>query len=194
MPANTPIQQTLPPNAKLPLNQSVPQDPLAELRNLHLPHAIDSWPWAPGWYFLIAFIVISLSLSIYFFIKHKRASLYKRQALQELKHIQEQHQQTLNTQQTTQMLSALLKKIALVHFPREKISRLSGESWLIFLDQISKSQDFTQGAGTLLGERLFKNKEDISADALEQEVTKLFEHCEALIKQVNSKKLREIQL
>ena len=25
------------------------QDPLAEMRNLHLPQTIDAWPWAPGW-------------------------------------------------------------------------------------------------------------------------------------------------
>ena len=38
---------------------SPPQDPLADLRNLHLPQTIDAWPWAPGWYFLIAALVIT---------------------------------------------------------------------------------------------------------------------------------------
>ena len=71
----------------LPLQQSAQQDPFAEMRNLHLPQAIDSWPWAPGWYILITLVVVGLSLGIYFYIKRKRENLYKAQALQSLENI-----------------------------------------------------------------------------------------------------------
>lgn len=177
------------PTQPTPIN-AAPQDPLAELRNLHLPNSIETWPWAPGWYFLIMFLVIGISLAIYFYIKHKRNNLYKRQALTTLQNIKEHYAAEHNVQHSAQAISALLKQIALVHFPREKISLLSGHAWLDFLDKLSNSKHFTEGAGTLLGERLFK-----TLDGSEnQELEELFTHCETLIKQLKTKKIKELQL
>ena len=59
-------------------------DPLAQLRDIHLPEPILWWPLAPGWWVLI---VLCLAFAIWFIskaVQRWRANLYRRQALQKL--------------------------------------------------------------------------------------------------------------
>ena len=48
-------------------------------------------------------------------------------------------------------LTALLKRVALVLYPRSMVASLSGDAWLTFLQRSSRCQSFTTGAGQILG-------------------------------------------
>ena len=47
-------------------------DPLAELRDIHLPEAVSLWPLAPGWWLLLALIAAVLGLSIAVWLRRYR--------------------------------------------------------------------------------------------------------------------------
>ena len=47
------------------------QDPLSQLRDIHLPQSGGFWPPAPGWWLLIA-IAIALGILAFVLIRRKR--------------------------------------------------------------------------------------------------------------------------
>ena len=81
----------------------------------------------------------------------------------------------------------------MVHFSREKVGHLSGVAWLQFLDQLSNSHYFTEASETLLGDNLFKRPTQQKENATES-LEELIKHSEQLIKQLNSKRLKEVQI
>ncbi len=128
-----------------------PQDPLAALNPLREPAAIGWWPLAPGWWVLIALAVLAIIVGCYYLVKHYRANVYRRLALQQLQTIHtrldqanggDKHSAISNT-------NALLKSVALQVFPRHDIASLSGEAWLGFLNSTRRSEstdtEFTAG-------------------------------------------------
>ena len=46
------------------------QDPLAQLRDIHLPEAISVWPPAPGWWVLFIGIIALLATLAYYWRNH----------------------------------------------------------------------------------------------------------------------------
>jgi hypothetical protein len=121
---------------------------LQQLKDIHNPAPISWWPLAIGWYGVI-FITL-LVLGCLGFLLYRYRQKQKRQQLifQQLTSIEEK----LLLQDPTAVsdCSVLLRKIALLNFPRQDVAGLHGEAWLKFLDQTGKTQDFSHGCGRLL--------------------------------------------
>lgn len=115
---------------------------LAQLHDIHLPTAISWWPLAPGWYLLILSSLIFIAVLYYVTRRRFRYGLAKRQALNLLEAYYQEYQSQANSQITSMKLSELLRRVALVYFPREQIANLQGEAWISFLNESSKSIDF----------------------------------------------------
>ena len=64
-------------------------DPLAQLKDIHLPDPVGFWPLAPGWYGLIIFIILLLSGLLYFLYKKHRYARAKKKAVTLLKTYEE---------------------------------------------------------------------------------------------------------
>lgn len=169
------------------------EHPLAQMRALHLPHGIDAWPLAPGWYVLASIILLTVTTLLFLFIRKRRAELYKRQALEALEQIKQHTQKDAESiLAQSNELSDLLKRLALTHYPRSLISPLNGERWLQFLDEISGTNFFTQGDGKLLGASRFMkvNEQSLEKNNLEENYQSLmncFDESETLIKNFNKK-------
>ncbi len=58
-----------------------PQDPLANLRDIHLPDPVGWWPPAPGWWLLLLLALATLAFSLVWLIKRYRSNRYRREAL-----------------------------------------------------------------------------------------------------------------
>ncbi len=53
------------------------EDPLSQLRDIHLPEPVTFWPPAPGWWFILLLILIGLV----FLYRHAIAALLQRRKL-----------------------------------------------------------------------------------------------------------------
>jgi hypothetical protein len=166
------------------------EHPLAQMRPLHLPEAIDFWPLAPGWYVVFVLLLVTIIGLTLFFLNKKRKTLFKRQATKELHVIRSRlASKESSPQETAQALSSLLKRLALSHFPRENISPLNGEVWLSFLNSLFSSNFFSENEGKLLGEALFDESFWRKEDS-EQSLKKVIDKCESLIKNFNVEQAR----
>ncbi len=136
-------------NAPMPTNNPTTgsSDPLAALRDIHLPEPISWWPPAPGWWLLSVGLILLVLLAWFSYRYYQRGAI-KRAALNELNQIASHYRE--QPHQLLQQLSQLLRRVALVTQPRSSVAGLSEEAWLAFLDRFTDQQQFTQGVGRVL--------------------------------------------
>lgn len=118
-------------------------DPLAALKPLHHPESISWWPLAPGWWVLLALLLVVALLATW---RRYRLRL-QRLALQELGELQSRN---LVASAMANQVNQLLKRYALVCFPRTEVAGLSGKQWLRFLRQHSDEHEFARAGNLLL--------------------------------------------
>lgn len=144
----TPILAPMPPGAA---------DPLAGLRDWHLPGAVSWWPPAPGWWLVAGLALVALLLMLVHWRRRPRQGAAARAALNELRTLRMQLGTGLDGYAFAAAVSALLRRLALTRFPRERVAGLGGVSWLAFLDATGGGDGFTRGAGQVLGELPYRN-------------------------------------
>ena len=120
------------------------------LRDIHLPEPVSWWPIAPGWWLLLAALLI---LFILVFVARKiyRSKQLKRDINSELENIKQQFQKTQNKSQLAKALSILLRRANITYYSRsrfngESIAGLTGEDWLAWLDKTHSRPDGTLAA------------------------------------------------
>ena len=125
-------------------------DPLAQLRDIHLPPALDLWPPAFGWWLLLLLAVLLALATIWFFYRRWQAQAYRREGLDQLQQLFDIY--TTNQDSTAYLAGclALLKRVALTRYPRDRVARLTGEDWVNFLDESANTDEFSMGAGQAL--------------------------------------------
>ena len=121
------------------------------LRDIHLPDAVSWWPLAPGWWIVMFAAIALLAFVMYLFRRYRQyhASI-PYQASLELDRIKNQF--TLNQDKSCLLkeLSALLRRISISLYGREKVAALIGEDWLLFLDRYMPNNEFSEGKGRIL--------------------------------------------
>ncbi|MEM9061046.1 MAG: DUF4381 domain-containing protein [Pseudomonadota bacterium] len=117
---------------------------LVELLNLlepvPEPEQISLMPQTAGWVWLAIFVGALCVLSGHWVLKSIRANAYRRTALQELS----------QAGNDAGRIAAIVRRTALVAYPRDEVAHLSGESWLDFLDRTMGEEGFGEGAGRQL--------------------------------------------
>ena len=112
------------------------QDPLAQLRDIHVPLSPEWWPPAPGWW-LFALIVLALAWAgVSHTWRRYRAGAPLRQAENDLERYFSHFDATRDApnakRELANAVNAVLKRIALVRFPRNEVAELSGPRWTAF--------------------------------------------------------------
>jgi hypothetical protein len=115
-------------------------NPLSTLRDIHLPDKLGFWPWAIGWYGLLVLIILTLVFLGYWLFKRHQSSKPQKEALALLAQYQKLYVQENNTPQIAAAIQALLKRVALVHYPRDQVASLEGDLWITFLNQTGPKQ------------------------------------------------------
>ena len=124
-------------------------NPLAELKDLHLPTEVPLFPLAIGWYLIAAILVLAIIGFIYYRIC-QRKRLTKILAIEQLiTELESNHTQLIDAEIIAQA-SILLKRIAMTKFPTQKPEYLTGMAWLEFLDKTGKTTEFSTGVGKCL--------------------------------------------
>jgi len=128
-------------------------NPLEQLRDIHLPTPISVWPPAPGWWMLFLLVIIIVACGVWVYRRFIRPNVRK-QALIELelltKRLAVELDEAKGTKQYFIDISILLRRIAISVFGSKQVAGLAGERWLKFLDETSSTTYFTAGDGRLL--------------------------------------------
>jgi len=159
------MAQAQPPQGTLPGQIAPPAqtDPLANLRDIHIPGAIDPWPPAIGWWLLAAIILIALGFGIFRIFKWWKSNQYRREAIRALTVLLDNHE---TDKQYLRAYSDLLKRVALSKYPRESVANLTGEAWVSFLDRSARTQEFTMGEGQVLVQGNYEVNPSVNVEQL----------------------------
>ncbi|WP_334018759.1 DUF4381 domain-containing protein [Alteromonas sp. S015] len=111
------------------------QDPLAQLRDIHVPTEVNVWPLDWGWWALIAVVLLALFCLYKIVIAHIRHNKARKQALALL--------ESISAQQSNWpvALNSILKRTAMSYYPTQQVAGLYGKQWQAFLTSALKSSD-----------------------------------------------------
>lgn len=133
--------------------------PLDKLHDFYQPPPPAWTPQTIGWYVLFAFAGLLVLWILIHSIRRWLANRYRREALRELELL------------PADQFSGLLKRTALVAWPREKVASLSGDEWLNFLNETGGDPMFRQAPGNGIEEASLRQASLSSAD--EQQMRKI---------------------
>lgn len=143
-------------------------DPLAQLRDIHLPPPVAWWPPAPGWWLLAALALIAAIALITWLVRRHRRRRYRRLALVEARRLYASWQRQRDDGAYLQALNRLLKQTALAAYPRRQVAALDGIDWLVFLDRGLRRPCFDDPALQPLASPYRARVEALSAERLQQ--------------------------
>ncbi|PKI18009.1 DUF4381 domain-containing protein [Colwellia sp. 12G3] len=95
-----------------------------QLHDIHLPEQVSNYPIAPGWWLLLALIVMSAVWSFKKFKQRRRLNASKQQALTALEH---------NPSMNAKECLTLLKWAAMQYVNRQQLAKLYGDNFQDFL-------------------------------------------------------------
>lgn len=140
-------------------------DPQAiPLRGLHLPEPVGWWPLAPGWWVLMAMLVIGCAFLVRAWLRRRAHSAARRKALRQLEESRSAFAYHGNPVVLGAEVSELLRRAMLAYAPRSEVAGLTGEDWLAWLDRDLETPRFREGAGRSLLELPYRNPETVAAD------------------------------
>lgn len=123
------------------------------LRDIHLPDPVSWWPPAPGWW-LLACALIVLAITLWLGVRRWQKKQRRRDSLRALKTIRAQFIQHQDKTALLRELSILMRRASISFYPRNTSASLTGDAWLQFLDDTSRTRDssngFKQGDGKWL--------------------------------------------
>ena len=119
-------------------------DPLAQLRDIHLPQPIGWWPVSWGWIVLVVLLLIILGVGVSYLRRRIRLARPRREGLRLLMSYEKEYQQGMSSPLVCARISELLRRVALSYFPREDIAGLQGEMWIDFLNKTGKGVIFDE--------------------------------------------------
>ncbi|MEP9375720.1 DUF4381 domain-containing protein [Aquabacter sp. CN5-332] len=106
-------------------------DPLAGLRDIHLPDAISFWPLAPGWWVVVWLVVLLLITGA--ILEWRRRQTLGYRAVQELKAIARDEARYADSRAVASAAAILIRRILLTKAGGPGAASLTGDGWQRFL-------------------------------------------------------------
>jgi hypothetical protein len=157
---------------------------LQNLQDIIEPAAVSFWPPAAGIWLIMALALLWACVGVAVLWNRWRQNAYRRAGMQELQKIRHRLRRD-ETTKAIQELAALLKRVALTAFPRDRVASLSGDNWLAFLDATMGGGTFSAGPGNLLAASAYR-RSDFSLDVSDRQIDELFNLAGIWIKQHQS--------
>jgi len=101
------------------------------------PPAISLWPQTEAWLWAGLVALVFAAWLIRHWILHRRANSYRRAALREIRAAVD----------SPAALAEILRRTALVAFPRSQVAGLYGDEWLAFLEHTGGGKAFREAPG-----------------------------------------------
>jgi len=135
-----------------------------QLRDIHVPAAPPFWPPAPGWWVAVALLLAMLSWMTLLGLRRYRIRRERRRLLSALGRL-ERRLESERTPEALAHISVLLRRLALLRFPRRQVAALTGEAWLRFLDESGGRGRFADGPGRVLADAPYRRELPAEFDA-----------------------------
>lgn len=165
----------IPSNPHPPLTQGsvpsrpLPQDPLSQLRDIHLPDPVSWWPPAPGWWILAIIVLTTLFFLSRWLIKRRANNCYRREAIQQLNGIATATNNLESSNlEKCQALLTLLRRTAKTAYPQLSLESELTAPMLSHLNHCYKQTVFDDNLQKNLGQLLYQANPNISDDLLQQ--------------------------
>jgi hypothetical protein len=140
----------------VPASRPLESDPLAALRDWHLPDPVSWWPPAPGWWLVAGLVLALMVIALRWWRAYRRRTAPARTALAELAVLRSRLTESGDGRSFGAGVSVLLRRLALARYPRDQVAGLAGPRWLAFLDRTGGAGAFTQGPGQVLVEAPYR--------------------------------------
>lgn len=108
------------------------QDPLSQLRDIHLPEPGGFWPPAFGWWILLALLLLLVIAALAWWLRRRHRHRWKAPALERLEQLEAAGGAD---NQWFSDLNETLKRGAMVCHSSRYPESLSGEQWVHFLEK-----------------------------------------------------------
>ncbi len=146
-----------------------PASPLDQLADIHLPTGVSWWPLAPGWWVLLALLIIA-AIGAYLWRRRAAQNSYRIVAQHQLVGIYADYQQTQNAAAYLQALSLLLRRTALTAYPHSFNASIKGNEWLTWLDSVcpALNEKFSSDIGQLLLSSAYQKNPQIDVSRLQE--------------------------
>ena len=109
-------------------------DPLARLRDLHLPPPPDVWPPAPGWWILGGLCLALTGAALWLFCRRRGAGRYRREALAEARQLVNHEDMALTD------VVQLIRRTAISGNPSTPLASMSGAAVFRVVDDFAGGQ------------------------------------------------------
>ncbi|MEZ5571845.1 MAG: DUF4381 domain-containing protein [Halioglobus sp.] len=107
---------------------------LKDFGDIVMPADLTWWPIRPGWWVLLAVLVIAFSLYAYRRYRRWRRNAYRRAALAQL-----------SAMTSLRDLNRIVKQAAVAAFPSDSTAMLWGNSWVEYLNHKTEKPCFVDG-------------------------------------------------
>lgn len=125
---------------------TAPNPALAQLQDIIHPEPIGAWPWAIGYWLVLALLIALTTLLVIWLRKRARYLAPKKAAKQLLSQLDRQAPSYASD------VNSLLKRTAMSYLSRETVASLDGEAWAAWLDSYLPAPK-RQRLGPLLAKR-----------------------------------------
>lgn len=115
-------------------------DLLDQLEPVPVPPSVPMYPQTAGWLALAAVLLVLLAVFAWRWRLHRLATAHRRAALAELSHVGDDRA----------AIAEILRRTALVSFPRPQVAGLTGPEWAAFLNQSYGGSGFSSPTGQAL--------------------------------------------
>ncbi|WP_170481976.1 DUF4381 domain-containing protein [Ruegeria arenilitoris] len=115
-----------------------------------VPNPISMMPQTWGWVVLAVLLFGLIALAALTYLRHRNINAYRRQALLELG----------VSNDNPAKIAEILRRTALVAYPRRQVASLYGENWLNFLRQTAEKNELTNELGQILLEAPYRDNPD----------------------------------
>ncbi len=131
---------------------------LALMHGLVTPAPVAWLPLTLGWWIAAAWLLVVMVIVGWALLKRRCQNRYRRDALAELRTIESETD--LGPAESAQRIAALLKRTALVAYPRAQVAALFGHAWAEFLRESAPGDKQVAGAADKLAAAAYKPDAD----------------------------------